>query len=67
MPVIISSKIVAEINKYKFILASYDAAKSSTIIDINGDLNQVNKKTLVNGTMERWKCADQSAKIRDEY
>ena len=53
-----SSTIVAEIDK--FTLPSYDAAKGSTLIDISGDLDKVNKKTLANAKARR-EYADQSA------
>jgi len=56
--VVSSSTIVAEIDK--FTLPSYDAAKGSTLIDISGDLDKVNKKTLANAKARR-EYADQSA------
>ena len=56
--VVSSSTIVAEIDK--FTLPSYDAAKGSTLIDISGDLDKVNKKTLAQAKARR-EYADQSA------
>jgi hypothetical protein len=56
--VISSSTIVAEIDK--FTLPSYDAAKGSTLIDISGDLESVNKKTLAQAKARR-EYEDQSA------
>jgi hypothetical protein len=53
-----SATIVAEIDK--FTLPSYDAAKGSTLIDISGDLETVNRKTLAQAKARR-EYADRSA------
>jgi hypothetical protein len=58
MSVASTSTIVAEIDK--FTLPSYDAAKGSTLIDISGDLDTVNKKTLAQAKARR-EFSDQSA------
>ncbi|KAL3809432.1 hypothetical protein ACHAXA_004001 [Cyclostephanos tholiformis] len=58
MSVVSSSAIVAEIDK--FTLPSYDAAKGSTLIDISGDLESVNKKTMEQARARR-EYADESA------
>ena len=43
-PAISSSTIVAEIDQFS--LPSYDSSKGSTLIDLSGELSNVNKKTM---------------------